>query len=260
MLKNMCVTRGECRFVSCPRASCPHATTPKHFDWTYVEQQYSSQKTFDNVHILTFLRHPVARSVSQFYYSQKLPWTDGMRMRKETLGEFLDDDPGGQNRMVVHDGEAGSWWLCGAWHSGGYIKTDGKDTDKKRRLRTHRQECARKAADNLEATAWFGLLEDIPRSMELLQATLRLGWRPTLPHKNRGKKHPPVMAQERKVLTELLPMDLWLYEFARRLFEARWAAYRAGGNATTAASPERPPMGFADDVGNAKYLLDEELG
>ena len=61
-------------------------------------------------------------------------------------------------------------------------------------------------------------------------------------------------------LTELLPMDLWLYEFARRLFEARWDAYRAGGNATTAESPERPPMGFADDVGNAKYLLDEELG
>ena len=255
MLMDMCKNQGACNYVSKPVHE-QNVDHPKHFDWTYVEQKYL--KNSADVKIFTFLRDPVARSISQFYYSKNLPWTKGMRLRRETLREFLDDDPGSQNRMVVHDGEAGSWWLCGAWHSGGYIMTDGKDSNEKRWLRTHRQKCARKAADNLEATAWFGLLEDVPRSMELLQATLGLRFRPTLPHSNKGKKHPPAGAAEKELLTSLLQMDLWLYKFAQQLFEARWAAYQATGNVTVAVSPERLPMQFADDSGN-NFLTDEEL-
>ena len=51
-----------------------------HFDWSFIQKHRlntigtSVNEEFDvsnNTDVITFLRHPVSRAVSQFYYSQK---------------------------------------------------------------------------------------------------------------------------------------------------------------------------------------------
>ena len=62
--------------------------------------------------------------------------------------------------------------------------TDGKETRAKARLRDNCSAAELLAARNLEKTAWFGLLEDVGRSMEMLGATLGLGYVPAFPTTN----------------------------------------------------------------------------
>ena len=75
------------------------------------------------------------------------------------------------------------------------------------------------AADRLESIAWFGILEDLDRSMELLQHTFQLQERPTLPQSNQGKRfHVPPTPEQIQALETLMPQDLWLYRYACLLY------------------------------------------
>ena len=108
-----------------------------------------------------------------------------------------------------------------------------------------------KAAERLKSTFWFGILEDTERSLELLKYQLGNHEDIVLPHFNRGtyhktnetdenkrdEGHAPTPSTEnkkyisdnnREFLEKLLPMDIWLYEYAKNLFEARWQLYKYG--------------------------------
>jgi len=91
-----------------------------------------------------------------------------------------------------------------------------------------------KAAENLKNTFWFGILEDIDRSYELLQFQLGLKIPIMLKNKNSGstREHyindKKMSEKHREFLKKLLPMDLWLYEYGLKLFEARWTFYKKG--------------------------------
>ena len=72
------------------------------------------------------------------------------------------------------------------------------------------------------------------------------GTAPTLPilrfpKKNRNRsKHPRLSETEKDILWNLVPQDLWLYEYGQRLFEARWRAYQKGTQQIIL--PSRPPI------------------
>ena len=87
----------------------------KHYDFSYIQQQQqlSARRNlrggtvmkeqednllgFDvssNADVVTFLRNPVSRGVSQFYYSKKSSWMHKPHFAKvlgQTLEEYLDD-------------------------------------------------------------------------------------------------------------------------------------------------------------------------
>ena len=77
--------------------------------------------------------------------------------------------------------------------------------------------------------------------MKLLQLTLGLEVAPVLPKENsKTGSHPKPSDETVKKIEKYIPKDLWLYEFAKRLFEARWE-YFTGGNCVY-VPPELPPL------------------
>ena len=148
-----------------------------------------------------------------------MSWTSGLRIRSQTLSEFLRDDKSREQVVqVTHDGEAGVLWLAGAWDPGGYIATDGKD---KAMLRSNTSALLKLAQDHLQETLWFGLMEDLPRSMIMLQKITNAPQLPQMKHANRNS-HPPASAEDRALIKSMLPLDMALYNFAVAIFEKRW--------------------------------------
>jgi hypothetical protein len=99
-------------------------------------------------------------------------------------------------RQPISDGAGGVQFLSGSTSScGGWIatscdidttttstSTSTSTTDKfKQYLRSNMTANVYHAAQNLGRTVWFGLLEDIPRSMILLQHTLNSKTIPKFP-------------------------------------------------------------------------------
>ena len=228
--------------------------------------------------VITFLRHPVSRAYSQFEYSKSLPWArkSNASFLHQTFDEYLDD-PSRTWTQPIADGESGSDFLAGIFppeDGGGWVLTDGKETSAKARLRANRTAAALLAARNLEKTAWFGLLEDVGRSMEMLGATLGLGYVPVFPMTNSAHHHhhhhddgqhlrqssrdieerearmgevggdgggAPYGVDTIEKIARYLPKDLWLYEYATRLFDARYS-YLVGGGGCAYVPPALPPL------------------
>lgn len=73
---------------------------------------------------------------------------------------------------------------------------------------------------------WFGILEDLLRSMEILKHSLGLKELPELPKRNVTKKYEPIKQDDKKIVEEYLKGDIWLNKYSLLLFEARWSAYK----------------------------------
>lgn len=206
-----------------------------HFDWSYIEQDHR-KKTFDSqsnkipfsvertADVVTFLRHPVSRSISQFYFGKTLPWAkkSNATFLDQSLEEYLHDADKTW-MQPLNDGEGGVDFLAGTFSSGGWVMTDEVESEHKEYLRRNKTAACLLAAKRLEQTVWFGILEDVDRSMKLLQISFGLDSTPVLPKKNQATKGYPEPSDEIKLeIEKLLPKDMWLYEFAKRLFDARW--------------------------------------
>ena len=229
----------------------------EHFDWSFIQQQQMVNilgvqrnllrggrnddiegfEVSSNADVVTFLRHPVSRAVSQFYFSKELPWMERVheKAREQTIDEYLDDANKTWTQPIA-DGESGADFLAGIYETKAH-----RETDLKRYLRQNKTAAALFAASRLENTTWFGLMEDMDRSMKLLQLTLGLEVAPILPKENsKTGAHPKPSDETVKKIEKYIPKDLWLYEFAKRLFEARWE-YFTGGNCVY-VPPELPPL------------------
>ena len=94
---------------------------------------------------------------------------------------------------------------------------------------------------------WFGLLEDIPRSMKMLQISMGLPQPPTLPHKNKGGRFKARrkynIPEVKKKIESYIPGDLWFYEYAKLVFDARWKYVM--GQTKTYVHPRFPPFPLA---------------
>jgi hypothetical protein len=184
-----------------------------------------------------------------------------------------------QYRAIWQDGQAAVSWLTGT-HIAADLSIPTSQVSQREILAMphdphHLALLLHLAADRLEQSLWFGILEDVERSMELLQHALHLpNPPPKLPHLNqRGKRRRRRRNQDtttndttnhdgkddlddkyndpanddkddeaalRSLLYQLTPQDRWLYEYGTMLFEARYTAYRA--NSTIIPPVARPPL------------------
>ena len=286
-----------------------------HYDWSYVQQQqkirqkrgfrsgngnkyvttsnkidsdgdgddeYEYEYVYEydvsfNSDVITFLRHPVSRAISQFYFSQTMRWAriQNASFIHMTLEEYLVDPKNSGFADPIVDGLGGVTYLAGTSSSSNFswIGSDGNgngiddDSDEyessssplKRSLlrRTKTASCLR-AARRLDQTTWFGLLEDVDRSMKLLQITMDLDRLPVLPMSNAGaqkRRSRPSSSSSTTILSKsktistlegYLPQDIWLYEYAKRLFEARWDYFTNNneeeGEVYEYVHPDLPPL------------------
>ena len=79
------------------------------------------------------------------------------------------------------------------------------------------------ALDNLHKCLWIGLLEKTDQSMELLR--YQTGLQLQLQHKNKIS-YPEPSQEEIEKLRKLIPIDLYIYEYGKQLFDHRWNAYQ----------------------------------
>jgi hypothetical protein len=214
----------------------------KHFDWSYVEKKYGT--VGKDVEVVTILRQPVARAISHYYFTKRLKWVESSPyFVKQNLTEFLHDRHALlEFRDIWQDGQAGVSWLTGT-HIANWAACPKEEVPAREARASDSVAMMHLAADRLEKCKWFGILEDMDRSMELLQHEFELEERPKLGRSNAAKKKDTKIGdpteQQLQEIASLMPQDLWLYEFAKRLFEARWSKYKTGGVYT---APERPPL------------------
>ncbi len=236
-----------------------------HFDWSYIQKKQKENAlshrvnvegiddhegyndVYENADVITFLRHPMSRAISQFHFSQTLRWAKKQNAQfiHMTFDEWIKN-PGTFRQPIA---EVAVEFLAGLSGKGGYIKTDEVNSDFKKYLRQNRTAACLLAAERLDKTTWFGILEDVDRSMKLLQLTMDWDETPTMKKLNRGPKKNPQPSEEALAkVREYLPQDLWLYEYAQRLFEARWDYFtNANGNGTY-IHPQLPPLPKFEDA------------
>jgi len=205
-----------------------------HFDWSYIDKLPQ-----DKVDVITMLRrNPVSRAVSQFYYAKTLKWTQSRPTGRMNLNQYLNDSHEMmQTRTFWADGQAATWWLTGT-HIEPWVNIDPSEVEERERMyATNATAMCHLAADRLDRTFWFGIIEDLARSMELLQHALGLPTTPSLPVVN-GNSYPKPTQEEQEALASLMPRDLWVYEYGKRLFEARYKAVKTG----VFVPPVRPPI------------------
>ena len=235
-----------------------------HYDWTYIQQQQQIReskgfpefkggdikkygannsstiinhsnnnddddeyKASSNADIITFLRHPVTRAISQFYYSKTMRWARDKNSTfiYKTLDEYLDDPE--EFRDPINDGLGGVMYLSGTSQNN-WIQSNEIESELKISFRHNKTAACIRAAKRLDETTWFGLLEDLDRSMKLLQFTMDLDSVPVFPMSNAAggtRKYPSPSKDAISLIEGYLAQDIWLYEYSKRLFNARWDYY-----------------------------------
>ena len=201
-------------------------TGHRHFDWSYID-------TIRKPDVLVLLREPVSRAVSHFHFATK------KRILK-TKGNISDYLKTPQNmleaRDIWQDGQAAVSWLTGT-HIANWVGIKPKQIEAREIQSLDHKKMCTLAADRLKQTLWFGFLSDQERSLEMLQWQLGYSKTIKLSYSNRSP-HPDISARDREILESLMPMDIWLYNYAELLFEARWQQYKTG----IYREPELPPF------------------
>lgn len=198
----------------------------RHFDWTYVEEVFPADE------VLTLFREPVSRTISHFNFMKKLSWTKGMKIKEQSLDEFLEDKASMMEfRGCWQDGQAGVSWLTGT-HIAEWVRkgeNTEKDPETLERWFFDYEKQLTEAADKIDKMFWFGILEDLDRSLELLafQLDKPVNHLKKITHQNLHKIEPSLPTEKStKFLRNLMPQDIWLYDYAKRVFEARWLYYK----------------------------------
>ncbi len=94
------------------------------------------------------------------------------------------------------------------------------------------------AIDNLHKCLWFGIFEEMDKSIEMFtyQTGLRGVWgeKPARYH-----SYPKPTQDEMKKIERLMPVDMYLYKYAQQLFQHRWNWYQRNIKHNTSVDPER---------------------
>ena len=199
----------------------------RHFDWSYID-------TLKNPDVVVLLRDPVSRSVSHFHFSRKKRI---FKMTSSTLIEYLHNPQDMlESRDVWQDGQASVMWLTGT-HVANWVGIKPHQIPEREIQSLDHEAILTKAAERINQTLWFGFLSDQDRSFEMLQAQIGYSQNIRL-SKSNINPHSEISAEEEQILKSLMPMDLWLYDYAKLLFEARWKHYKTG----MYEDPELPPF------------------
>ena len=82
------------------------------------------------------------------------------------------------------------------------------------------------ALANLHKCVWFGLFEELDRSIEMFE--YQTGLKIKMKHLNKNVKYPKPTTDDVLRIKQLIPLDLYLYEYGKQLFEWRWQIYKNG--------------------------------
>ena len=255
----------------------------KHFDWSYIENsvgggtsmtpaistvssnatdgnqgQQHKLRAKDQCQVLTMLREPVDRAISHFHFMKNQKW--GGAIQNESLSHFLFNTSKQHLldiRDIWQDGQASVSWLTGT-HIASWAQITKKEVPLREQIASNYTRMCLLAAERLEQTRWFGILDDIDRSLELLQWEFSLSKRPEMKHQNQNKNRLNVQPQneditqiEMDALASLMPQDIWLYEYAKVLFEARWNEYQTG----VYIQPDKPPLPTSWSCTSTRFIL-----
>ena len=87
------------------------------------------------------------------------------------------------------------------------------------------------ATENLHKSLWFGILEEADRSLEMLR--FQIGVDLQTEHTNVNQKKPSadhLTKDEINRIKALMPVDLYVYEYAKQLHKNRWDSYQMQRN------------------------------
>ena len=117
-------------------------------------------------------------------------------------------------------------WLAGthaeSWVSRGISK---EERERREHISTNWTYMLNSAIDHLHNCLWFGLLEKMDESLELFEYQTGLKIRMKHLNKHISKMNQEPTNENIHKLEKLMPMDLFLYEYAKQLFERRWQMY-----------------------------------
>ena len=80
------------------------------------------------------------------------------------------------------------------------------------------------AINNLHQSLWFGIMEDLDRSLEMFRYQSGLDIQQEKRNVNKG--YPKPTLDEVEKLKKLMPMDMYLYEYAKQLHDYRYQMFK----------------------------------
>jgi len=228
-----------------------------HFDWSWIQERYP------NGNVATIFRAPVSRMVSHFYFARTLEFTRNNPIRTQSLSEFLNGDLSNLmfNRFLWQDGEAAGMWLSGThvsgWKDGKWLQNwvqygnRKPSRDKVELFNIDFKSIVTEAADKIDTMFWFGIMEDLERSLELLAFQLGYEKKINFVRLRKTPRHIPPTTDDIQRISSLMPHDIWIYNYARAVFNARWQYYKSGKY----VAPLRPPIPTESTCISTSFLL-----
>ena len=111
-----------------------------------------------------------------------------------------------------------------------------------------------KAITNLHKCLWFGIVEDLDNSFEMLR--YQTGLNVTIKHRNvNHEDYKKPSKAEREKLKALMPMDFYLYEYAKQLHEYRYQMF-----AEHKQKKQQPPIHYKEISLRLPEVLDGCMG
>ena len=117
-------------------------------------------------------------------------------------------------------------WLAGT-HTGSFVGLNFSDYEifKNDQLGVNWSYMLEKSINNLHKCLWFGILEELDKSIEMFR--FQTGLNITIHHLNIGnRKHLNLTSEEITRLKNLMPMDVFLFEYAKQLHNFRWQRFK----------------------------------
>ena len=122
-------------------------------------------------------------------------------------------------------------WLTGT-HLGKHIvgKLSDTEVNQRRQHESNWTYILDTAIDNLHKCLWFGIFEKMNQSLEIFK--YQTGLRFKMQRFNMGRvAYWKLTNEQRQFLEHLIPIDMFLYEYALQLHNYRWQIYRQQGKA-----------------------------
>ena len=107
-----------------------------------------------------------------------------------------------------------SWWV--------WTETDTSEAEREQ-ISTNWTYILNTAIANLHKCLWFGLVEEIDKSLRMFE--YQTGLQMKMGHINRNIKYQKPDKDTVLKIKKLIPSDLYIYEYAKELFKFRWQLY-----------------------------------
>ena len=105
------------------------------------------------------------------------------------------------------------------------------------------------AINNLHKCLWFGIIEERKKSLQMFE--YQTGLQIKMNHINKNTKYQDPPNHVIMKIKKLIPLDLYIYEYAKQLFEWRWQMYLNGSLTRTYVSLPQTVYGCKS---TSKYL------